>query len=414
MLKKEDRLKSLLSGRGRWLGIQEVSIPKWISPVAKIKIVWVGWGWQNTVNRMIESWLEWVEFIAVNTDVQALYSSLAEQKINIWKEITKWLWAWSNPEVGKESAEESREEIKAMLEWANMVFITCWLWGWTGTWAAPVIAEIAKELWCLTIWVVTKPFSFEWANRMAKCLAWYENLKEKVDALITIPNDRILSIIDKKATLLSAFSIVDDILNQWVQWVSDLITQTWLINLDFADVTSVMNNAWTALMGIGYGSWENRAVEAAREAMNSPLLESSMLWARWVLVNIVWWTDLTMFEIDEAAKIITDVAHEDATIKVWAAINSDYDWEIKITVIATWFDENAAKTFQERKVSDMSKSTPFSKKVVDIPSSPAIFRNATTKQPMESRVNTTNIPTSTKSTPPADDLDIPSFLRKKM
>lgn len=396
MLKKEDRLKSLLSWKNRFSWIQEIVIPKWISPVAKIKIIWVGWGWQNTVNRMIESWLEWVDFIAINTDAQALYSSLAENKINIWKEITKWLWAWSNPEIWRQAAEESREEIKAMLEWANMIFVTCWLWGWTWTWAAPVIAEIAKELWALTIWVVTKPFSFEWPNRMAKCDVWYTNLKEKVDALITIPNDRILSIIDKKASLLSAFSIVDDVLNQWVQWVSDLITQTWLINLDFADVTSVMNNAWTALMWIGYGSWENRAVEAAREAMNSPLLESSMIWARWVLVNIVWWTDLTMFEIDEAARIITEVAEENATIKVWAAIHPDYDWEIKITVIATWFDENPHKPFTQKNIENVIKSNSFWKKTIT-----------------ENRVINNPI-ISSKPVTPTEDLDIPSFLRKKI
>lgn len=397
MLKKEDRLKNLLSWKNRMYWIQEVVIPKWISPVAKIKIIWVGWGWQNTVNRMIESWLEWVEFIAINTDAQALYSSLAEHKINIWKEITKWLWAWSNPDIWKQAAEESREEIRSMLEWANMIFITCWLWGWTGTWAAPVIAEIAKELWALTIWVVTKPFSFEWPNRMAKCMSWYTNLKEKVDALITIPNDRILSIIDKKASLLSAFSIVDDVLNQWVQWVSDLITQTWLINLDFADVTSVMNNAWTALMWIGYGSWENRAVEAAREAMNSPLLEASMIWARWVLVNIVWWTDLTMFEIDEAARIITEVAQEDATIKVWAAIHPDYDWEIKITVIATWFDENPSKPFLSKNIENTIKTNPFGKKNIS-----------------ENRVINNPITPTTKPPITTEDLDIPSFLRKKV
>ena len=223
--KKEDRLKNLLSWNRNqdtsWA--QEVSFRKTISPVAKIKVVWVGWAGQNAVNRMIETGLEWVEFIAINTDAQAIYNSLATTKLNIWKVTTNWLWAWASPEVGKKAAEESREDIKDALEWADMIFITCGLWGWTWTWAAPVVAEIAKELWTLTVWIVTKPFSFEWQNRMAKAVDWFNNLKEKVDTLITIPNDKILSIIDKKTPLLDAFSIVDEVLKQWVQWVSDLI-----------------------------------------------------------------------------------------------------------------------------------------------------------------------------------------------
>ena len=392
MVKREDKLRNLLS----WKSLEkdawpeEINLSNSISPVAKIKVVWVWGGWANAVNRMIESGLEWVEFISMNTDSQALYSSLAPHKLNIWKIVTAWLWAWSDPEVWKKSAEESREEIKAHLEWADMVFITCGLGWWTGTWAAPVVAEVAKELWALTIWVVTKPFSFEGQNRMSKSIDGYDELKEKVDTLITIPNDRILSIIDKKTPLLDAFSIVDEVLNQWVQWISDLITQPGLINVDFADVRSVMRNAGSALMGIGYGSGENRAIEAARSAIDSPLLELSIAWAQGLLFNITGWTDLSMFEVDEAAKIITESVDTEANIIFGATINEDYTWELKITVVATWFDENSNKNFIEKRT-DNIKSNPFGRKPMT-----------------DSRV----IPASNKSA--EDDLDVPTFLRKKM
>ena len=388
-MKKEDRLKTLLSGWQVYKSWpEEVNIWKWISPVAKIKVVWVWWGWQNAVNRMIEWGLAWVEFISINTDSQALFSSLAPTKLNIWKVVTGWLWAGSDPEIGKKAAEESREEIKSALEWADMIFITCWLWGWTGTWAAPVVAEIAKELWSLTVWVVTKPFAFEWQNRMAKSLEWYDALKEKVDTLITIPNDRILSIIDKKTPLLDAFSIVDEVLNQWVQWISDLITQPGLINVDFADVRSVMRSAGSALMGIWYWSWENRAVEAARAAIDSPLLELSVAWAKWLLFNITGWTDLSMFEVDEAARIITESVDSDANIIFGATINEEYNWELKITVVATGFDEKSNKKFDVVKA-EVSKINPFGRKTVT----------------SDSRIT---------SKPSPDDLDVPTFLRNKM
>jgi len=389
MVKREDRLKNLLSWNGStstW--VEEVSLSGSISPVAKIKVIWVGGGWNNAVNRMIEAGLEWVEFIAMNTDSQALYSSLAPTKINIGKMITWGLWAWSDPEIGKKAAEESSEDIKNALEWADMVFITCGLgWG-TGTWAAPVIAEIAKELWALTVWVVTKPFSFEGQNRMWKSLDWYDALKEKVDTLITIPNDKILSIIDKKTPLLEAFSIVDEVLNQWVQGISDLITQPGLINVDFADVRSVMRNAGSALMWIGYGSGENRAVEAARAAIDSPLLELSIAWAKWLLFNITWGTDLSMFEVDEAAKVITESIDSDANIIFGSTIREDYEGEIKITVVATWFDENSNKKAQEERA--IPKANPFGRKAVS-----------------DSRV----MPAQPSND--WEDLDVPSFLRKK-
>lgn len=404
--KREDKLKNLLWGNrdsSAFAGPEEVNIWGGISPVARIKVVWVGWAGQNAVNRMIESGLEWVEFISINTDTQALYNSLAPTKLNIWKIITQGLWAWSDPEIGKKSAEESREDIKNSLAWADMVFITCGLgWG-TGTGAAPVVAEVAKELWALTVWIVTKPFSFEWQNRMGKSIDGYTNLKEKVDTLITIPNDRILSIIDKKTPLLDAFSIVDEILNQWVQGISDLITQPGLINVDFADVTSVMKNAGSALMGIWYWSWENRAIEAARAAIDSPLLELSIAWAKWLLFNITWGTDLSMFEVDEAAKIITESVDSDANIIFGATINEEYNGELKITVVATWFDEDSNKNYSEwAKSRPQMASNPFGRKpVTDSRITPII-----------------NTPPSSNqwSTPThhPDDLDIPSFLRRKM
>lgn len=405
MKRREDKLKNLLwSSRdsSAFAGPQEINIWAWISPVARIKVVWVGWAGQNAVNRMIEWGLEWVEFVSINTDSQALYNSLAPTKLNIWKIVTRGLWAWSDPEIGKKAAEESREDIKNALEWADMIFITCGLgWG-TGTWAAPVVAEVSKELWALTIWIVTKPFSFEWQNRMWKSIDGYNNLKEKVDTLITIPNDRILSIIDKKTPLLDAFSIVDEILNQWVQWVSDLITQPWLINVDFADVTSVMKNAGSALMGIGYWSWENRAVEAARSAIDSPLLELSIAWAKWLLFNITWWTDLSMFEVDEAARIITESVDNDANIIFGATINEEYNGELKITVVATWFDEESNKNYSEWMRSKVSVApSPFGRKpVTDSRISPTMNQASWNTQAPNNNHN--------------DDLDIPSFLRRKM
>lgn len=391
MIKKDEKLKRLLSGNAV-SGPEEIRVGNYISPIANIKVVWVWGGWWNAVNRMIEAALEWVEFLAVNTDSQALYSSLAERKINIWRATTGGLGAGANPDMWKKAAEESSEEIKAALEWADMVFITCGLgWG-TGSWAAPVIAEIAKWLWALTVWVVTKPFSFEGQSRTGKALDAYNALKEKVDTLITIPNDRILTIIDKKTPLLDAFSIVDEVLREWVQWVSDLITQPGLINVDFADVKSVMKNAWSALMGIWYGSGENRAVEAARAAIDSPLLELSIAGAKWLLFNITWGTDLSMFEVDEAAKIITESVDRDANIIFGTTINDSYTGELKITVVATGFDEESNKNFQT--VAQTSKVSPFGRKTL-----------------WDSKPQTSSQRVEQKE---QDDLDVPAFLRKKI
>lgn len=395
MTKREDKLKSLLGGKQEIIsGAQEIHIGRSISPIAKIKVVGVWGAGQNAVNRMIEGGLEGVEFISINTDTQALFNSLAPIKLNIGKISTGGLGAGSDPEIGKKAAEESREEIKDALSGADMVFITCGLGGGTGTGAAPVVAEVAKELGALTVGIVTKPFGFEGQNRMSKSIDGYVNLKEKVDTLITIPNDRILSIIDKKTPLLDAFSIVDEILNQGVQGVSDLITQPGLINVDFADVTSVMKNAGSALMGIGYGSGENRAQDAARAAIDSPLLELSVAGARGLVFNITGGTDLSMFEVDEAAKIITETLDSDANIIFGATINEEYNGELKITVVATGFDEESNKHYSETSQQIATKANPFGRK------------------PMaDSRVQASP---SNAPTPSQDDLDVPTFLRKKM
>jgi cell division protein FtsZ len=402
-LKRDDKLKSLLAHKPQrvvpQIGPEEIKLSGSISPVATIKVVWVGGGWNNAVNRMIEAGLEGVDFIAMNTDVQALYSSLAPTKLNLGKMITGGLGAWSSPDVGKKAAEESREDIKALLSGADMVFITCGLGGGTGTWAAPVVAEVAKELGALTVGVVTRPFSFEGQNRTSKAMDGFDLLKEKVDTLITIPNDRILSIIDKKTPLLDAFSIVDEVLNQWVQGISDLITQPGLINVDFADVRSVMRSAGSALMGIGYGSGENRAIEAARSAIDSPLLDLSIAGARGLLFNITGGTDLSMFEVDEAAKVITDSVDPDANIIFGATIREDYEGEIKITVVATGFDENTNKKFIEQKSEAMrgGHQTGFGKRSI---TDSRIIPSSQTSQDSGSMRD-------------GEDLDIPTFLRKK-
>ncbi len=391
--KTDEKLKLYLRGDFTKNPIEEVNVSDYISPIANIKVIWVGWGWCNAINRMIAAWLEWVEFIAINTDAQALFTSKAQVRINIWRATTRWLWAGANPEIWKKSAEESSEEIKQALAWADMVFITCGMWGWTWTWAAPVIAEIAKWLWALVIWVITKPFSFEWQRRAIQSLDGFDKLKEKVDTLITIPNDKILTIIDKKTPLLDAFNIVDEVLNQWVQWISDLITHPGLINVDFADVKSVMQNAWSALMGIGYGSGENRAIEAARAAVDSPLLELSIAWAKSLLFNITWGSDLSMFEVDEAAKIITEACDPEANIIFGATINESYTGEIKITVVATWFNEETNKRHNE-----VVKANPITTQ----------FWKRTLWSQQQQSFN--------KPAPIDEwnDLDVPAFLRNKM
>lgn len=318
-----------------------------IARFAKIKVVGIGGGGCNALNSMIAtSQIAGVDFIGVNTDAQALLTCTAQLKIQIGDDITKGLGAGGNPELGKQAAEESREKIKEALFETDMVFLTCGEGGGTGTGATPIIAEVAKELGALTVAVVTRPFAFEGTRRMLVADEGIMDLKEKVDTLIVIPNQRILDVVDKKMTLLEAFRIVDAVLGQGVMGISDLITLPGLINVDFADVRAIMNSAGSALMGIGTGVGENRASAAARMAISSPLLEISIDGAKGVLFNITGGSDLTMSEVDEAAKLIAASVDPDANIIFGATIDEQMVDQVKITVIATGFDE-AKKRLKE-------------------------------------------------------------------
>ncbi|OLR64108.1 cell division protein FtsZ [Peptoniphilus porci] len=306
---------------------------------AKIKVVGVGGGGNNAVNRMINAGVKGVEFLAFNTDKQALKSSLAENKIQLGEKITKGLGAGANPEVGEQAAEESIDEIREALEGADMVFITAGMGGGTGTGAAPVIADVAKELGLLTVGVVTKPFTFEGKKRAKSAELGINSLKGKVDTLVIIPNDRLLSVADKKTSFSQAFEMADDILKQGIQGISDLISVPNLINLDFADVKTIMYDKGVAHMGIGRASGDDRATEAAKLAINSPLLETSIEGAKSVLLNITAGSDLGIFEVNEAADLIRDCVSEDANIIFGAGIDETLKDEVKITVIATEFDK---------------------------------------------------------------------------
>lgn len=312
-----------------------------VETFARIIVVGVGGGGGNAISRMIDSNLKGVEFVTINTDAQALHHSRAAEKVHIGKNITKGLGAGMNPEVGRQAAEESREEIQSVLKGADMVFITAGMGGGTGTGAAPTVAEIARELGALTVGVVTRPFSFEGAKRNSIADEGLRNLKERVDTIITIPNDKLLSIIDKKTSLVNAFKIVDDVLRQGVQGISDLITKPGVVNVDFADVKAVMSNSGSALMGIGIASGENRAAEAARAAANSPLLDLSIDGAKGVLFNVSGGSDVTMLEINEAASIITDKIDPEAKVIFGAVLDDQIGkGEIQITVVATGFDDD--------------------------------------------------------------------------
>jgi cell division protein FtsZ len=306
--------------------------------LAVIKVVGVGGGGVNAVNRMIDAGLKGVEFIAINTDAQALLMSDADVKLDIGRDLTRGLGAGSDPEIGRQAAEAHRDELEEALKGADMVFITAGKGGGTGTGGAPVVAEVAKSLGALTIGVVTRPFSFEGRRRSVQAEAGIQKLKEKVDTIIVIPNDRLLSVSNDKTSVLSAFKMADEVLLQGVQGITDLITTPGLINTDFADVKMIMTNAGTALMGIGYGSGEGRAVNAARAAISSPLLESSIEGARGVLLNISGGSDLGLFEVNEAAEIIHGVAHPDANIIFGAVIDDAMGDEVRVTVIAAGFD----------------------------------------------------------------------------
>ena len=306
--------------------------------LAVIKVVGVGGGGGNAVNRMIDAGLKGVEFIAVNTDAQALLMSDADVKLDLGRQLTRGLGAGSDPEVGRQAAEEHREEIEEVLKGADMVFITAGKGGGTGTGGAPIIAEMAKAAGALTIGVVTRPFTFEGRRRSVQAEQGIQHLKEKVDTLIIIPNDRLLQVSDEKTSMLNAFKMADEVLLQGVQGITDLITTPGLINTDFADVKMIMTNAGSALMGIGYASGDGRSVTAARAAISSPLLEASIEGARGILLNISGPSDLGLFEVNEAAEIIAQAAHPDANIIFGAVVDDALGDEVRITVIAAGFD----------------------------------------------------------------------------
>ena len=306
--------------------------------IAVIKVVGIGGGGVNAVNRMIDAGLKGVEFIAINTDAQALLMSDADVKLDIGRQLTRGLGAGSDPEVGRLAAEEHRDEIEEVLKGSDMVFITAGKGGGTGTGGAPVVAEVAKSLGALTIGVVTRPFAFEGRRRAVQADSGIQTLKEKVDTLIIIPNDRLLTVSNDKTSMVNAFKMADEVLLQGVQGITDLITTPGLINTDFADVKMIMNNAGTAIMGIGTASGEGRAVNAARAAITSPLLEASIEGARGILLNIAGGSDLGLFEVNEAAEIIHGVAHADANIIFGSVIDDAMGDEVRVTVIAAGFD----------------------------------------------------------------------------
>ncbi|MDD4901788.1 MAG: cell division protein FtsZ [Patescibacteria group bacterium] len=308
---------------------------------AKIKVVGVGGGGGAAIQRMIEKEIRGVDFIAINTDVQALHYNKAGDKLHIGKSVTRGLGAGMNPELGRQAAEESQNEVRDVLKGSDMVFITCGLGGGTGTGAAPVVAEIARDLGALTVAVVTRPFSFEGGQRKAIAERGFAELADKVDTIITINNDKLLQIIDKKTSLMEAFSVADDVLRQGVQGIAEIITIPGLINVDFADVRAVMQNAGSALMGIGQASGENRAIEAAKAAINSTLLDMSIDGARGIVFTITGGTNLGMNEVSEAAKVITASADSEAKIIFGAVIDERLKDEIKVTVVATGFDGQA-------------------------------------------------------------------------
>lgn len=321
-----------------------------VETFAKIKVVGVGGGGGSAINRMIESGIKGVEFVAINTDIQALHYNKASEKIHIGKTVTRGLGAGMNPELGKGAAEESQNEIREALKGCNMVFVTCGLGGGTGSGASPIVAEIARELGALTVAVVTKPFMFEGGQRKNIADRAFAELADKVDTIITVSNDKLLQVIDKKTTLLEAFNITDDVLRQGVQGIAEIITVPGVINADFADVKAVMQNAGSALMGIGQASGENRAVEAARAAINSNLLDMSIDGARGIVFTITGGVDLNMTEVSDAAKVITSAADEDAKIIFGAVIDENLKDSIKITVVATGFDsKNNSKPTEGRK-----------------------------------------------------------------
>lgn len=370
-----------------------------INAVAKIKVLGVGGGGNNAVSTMVNTAkIKGVEFVAVNTDAQALLASPAQSKLQIGENLTKGLGSGADPDIGRQAAEESRERIKEMLIDTDMVFITAGMGGGTGTGAAPVVAEIAKEAGALTVAVVTKPFAFEGIRRMTVAEDGIDELKDRVDTLIIIPNQKLMDVVDKKMTLQEAFRVADSVLGQGVQGISDLITVPGLVNVDFADVRAIMTDAGTALMGVGLGTGENRAQMAARTAISSPLLEVKIDGARGILFNITGGADLTMNEVSEAAEMISTHADPDANIIFGATIDEAMGDQIKISVIATGFD-NLRAGFPSYQTSQSAPKISYDD-------------NSDDTSDDDDDDDTPDEPMNTPTTNSDDPFDIPAFLRQ--
>lgn len=384
-----------------------------IETFAKIKVLGVGGSGGSAVNRMMEHRIRGIEFVAVNTDAQALHHNSAPNKIHIGKTTTRGLGAGMDPEQGRKAAEEDHEEIGELLKGSDMIFITGGLGGGTGTGAMPIIAESAKDAGALTVAVVTKPFSFEGAQRKQIADQGFAELVDKVDTIITIPNDRLLQIIDKKTSLLEAFQVVDDVLRQGIQGIAELITVPGLINVDFADVKAIMKDQGTALMGIGKANGENRAVDAAKSAIDSPLLEMPIDGARGILFTITGGPGLSMYEVNEAARVITQSADPNAKIIFGAVIDDTLKDEIKITVIATGFGKGGTRPAKKAVVGGTAtpatfESRPMSDHTSQSMGSPAAPQSRPMPPPQPVRPS---VPSKPKE---EDDLEIPAFIRKKM
>lgn len=376
-------------------------------PEATIKVVGVGGGGMNAVNRMIKAQVQGVDFISVNTDTQALQQAQAPLRIQIGEKLTRGLGAGGNPSTGQKAAEESSEELYEAMQGADMVFITAGMGGGTGTGAAPIIAQISQDIGALTVGVVTKPFSFEGSRRRTAAEEGVASLRDRVDALITIPNDRLLSIADQKMSMTDAFALADEVLHQGIQGISDTITKPGMINLDFADVKAIMSHAGSALMAIGRAAGENRAAEAAQAAISSPLLEVSISGAKGVLFNIAG-SDYTLHEVNQAARVIAEAADQDANIIFGAVIDERLQDEIQITVIATGFEGRTSTVSRGARTSSMDVNR---------------VRQPVEQPTAESRLEAYQEPRPAPRTQPAygqqdidegdDDYDVPAFIRRR-
>ncbi|HWK24252.1 MAG TPA: cell division protein FtsZ [Ureibacillus sp.] len=376
-----------------------------IDQLANIKVIGVGGGGNNAVNRMIEHGVQGVDFIAVNTDAQALNLSKAEYRLQIGNKLTRGLGAGANPEVGKKAAEESREQIEEVLRGADMVFVTAGMGGGTGTGAAPVIASIARDLGALTVGVVTRPFSFEGRKRQTQAIGGIASMKEAVDTLIVIPNDKLLQIVDKSTPMLEAFREADNVLRQGVQGISDLIATPGLINLDFADVKTIMSDKGSALMGIGIATGENRATEAAKKAISSPLLETSIDGAKGVIMNITGGSNLSLFEVQEAADIVASASDEEVNMIFGSVINENLNDEIIVTVIATGFSDDIL-TQPQRQQNTRTMGTMRGGQTQAQPQAP-------TRERVQEQQPTQQEPQRQVQQQQDDMLEIPTFLRNR-